>query len=361
MPPEDTGSLDEFAQNEALKELAGQIVESTPVVSDSVLSKRFTLAEAVLRQTSDADVTEAFGALRHFALELRVALTESEAYLTTLLLPTPVVAMLLGEEIDADALSEESAAPIIERLTTSGREYVDLLTLMLFTDSAVHGEITVSEARLDAIEESVGMVLDTAGGAPLYRLDCDVVVGEEERGAITLLLPESLMTGLARGLSGAAAAAAPAPAAAAEQPAGAKEAADEAMGAPATGLDDLGDLGDVEGDGEEAIPVTPLQFPDLPSRDVPLAAPQPLDLILDVTMRVSVELGRAKMSVQEILALGPGSVVELDKLAGEPVDILVNDRFIARGEVVMVDENFGVRVTEILVLGAGSKTMDRAA
>ena len=65
-------------------------------------------------------------------------------------------------------------------------------------------------------------------------------------------------------------------------------------------------------------------------------------------MRVSVELGRSSMSVEEILSLGPGSVVELNKLAGEPVDILVNDHLIARGEVVVVDENFGVRVTEIV-------------
>ena len=64
-------------------------------------------------------------------------------------------------------------------------------------------------------------------------------------------------------------------------------------------------------------------------------------------MSVTVELGRSSLSVEEVLALGPGSVVELDKLAGEPVDVLVNGRLIARGEVVVVDENFGVRVTEI--------------
>ncbi|MFH1484633.1 MAG: flagellar motor switch protein FliN [Chloroflexota bacterium] len=73
-----------------------------------------------------------------------------------------------------------------------------------------------------------------------------------------------------------------------------------------------------------------------------------IDLLLDVTLRVSVELGRAYLPIREILELGPGSVVELDKLAGEQVDILANDRVIAKGEVVVVDENFGVRVTDIL-------------
>lgn len=77
------------------------------------------------------------------------------------------------------------------------------------------------------------------------------------------------------------------------------------------------------------------------------APPPGLDLILDITLPITVELGRTKMLIRDILALGPGSVVELDRLAGEPVEILVNDRSIARGEVVIIDENFGVRLTHI--------------
>jgi flagellar motor switch protein FliN len=72
-----------------------------------------------------------------------------------------------------------------------------------------------------------------------------------------------------------------------------------------------------------------------------------LELILDITMPITVELGRTRMLIRDILALGPGSVVELDKLAGEPVELLVNDRPIAKGEVVVIDENFGVRLTQI--------------
>lgn len=71
-------------------------------------------------------------------------------------------------------------------------------------------------------------------------------------------------------------------------------------------------------------------------------------LLLDVPMRVTVELGRTKMTIKEILGLGEGSIIELDKLAGEPVDILVNDKLIAQGEVVVIDENFAVRVTKIV-------------
>lgn len=73
-----------------------------------------------------------------------------------------------------------------------------------------------------------------------------------------------------------------------------------------------------------------------------------LNMLLDIPLQVTVELGRTKRSVKEILEMSGGSIIELDKLAGEPVDILVNNRFIAKGEVVVIDENFGVRITDIL-------------
>ncbi|MBN2546217.1 MAG: flagellar motor switch protein FliN [Spirochaetes bacterium] len=73
-----------------------------------------------------------------------------------------------------------------------------------------------------------------------------------------------------------------------------------------------------------------------------------INLLMDVTMDLTVELGRTKRSIKYILGMGEGTVLELDKLAGEPVDILVNGKLIARGEVVVIDENFGVRVTEII-------------
>lgn len=73
-----------------------------------------------------------------------------------------------------------------------------------------------------------------------------------------------------------------------------------------------------------------------------------LDLILDIPLRVTVELGRTKMIVRELLGLGQGSVIELNKLAGEPMEILVNDKLVAKGEAVVVNEKFGVRLTDII-------------
>ncbi|MDH5161202.1 flagellar motor switch phosphatase FliY [Heyndrickxia oleronia] len=84
--------------------------------------------------------------------------------------------------------------------------------------------------------------------------------------------------------------------------------------------------------------------------EVQLAPPETrnLNMLLDIPLQVTVELGKTKRSVKEILELGTGSIIELDKLAGEPVDILVNRQLVAQGEVVVIDENFGVRITDIL-------------
>ena len=119
---------------------------------------------------------------------------------------------------------------------------------------------------------------------------------------------------------------------------------------------------------ESAAPVAPLGdrgVPNLVQMPVPTAVhpvqfmpltPEPpiadqshgIELLMDVALEVSVELGRSHMSIGEILALRTGSVIELDKLAGEPVDVSVNGTLIARGEVVVVDEKFGVRITEVV-------------
>jgi flagellar motor switch protein FliN len=73
-----------------------------------------------------------------------------------------------------------------------------------------------------------------------------------------------------------------------------------------------------------------------------------INLLMDVFLRVTVELGRTKMQLRQVLELQQGSVVELDRLAGDPVDVYVNERLFARGEVIVVDDKFGVRITEII-------------
>ena len=98
----------------------------------------------------------------------------------------------------------------------------------------------------------------------------------------------------------------------------------------------------------QPVNVQQAQFASFDTNVISQPEARNLNMLLDIPLQVTVELGRTKRSVKEILELSSGSIIELDKLAGEPVDILVNSRLIAKGEVVVIDENFGVRITDVL-------------
>lgn len=98
---------------------------------------------------------------------------------------------------------------------------------------------------------------------------------------------------------------------------------------------------------EPRVPVQRATFRPLPGSNGS-GGSQNIDLLLDVPLDLRVELGRTKKSIRDVLALGPGSVIELDRLAGEAVDVMVNGKLIAKGEVVVIDESFGIRVTDIV-------------
>lgn len=95
------------------------------------------------------------------------------------------------------------------------------------------------------------------------------------------------------------------------------------------------------------VNVQTAQFQPFNAGVSPLMQQENIDLIMDVPLEVTVELGRTNKSIKEILDFAPGTIIELDKLAGEPVDVLVNGKFVAKGEVVVIEESFGIRLTEI--------------
>jgi len=97
----------------------------------------------------------------------------------------------------------------------------------------------------------------------------------------------------------------------------------------------------------QKVTVNPVEFPTFDAEPVSNKG-HSIDLIMDVPLEITVELGRTIKTIKEILDFAPGTIVELDKISGEPVDILVNGKFIAKGEVVVIDENFGVRITDII-------------
>ncbi len=104
------------------------------------------------------------------------------------------------------------------------------------------------------------------------------------------------------------------------------------------------------------LPVKEIELPSFDQEEVYTEYLQPLSLLHDVQLHVKIELGRTRMFVEDVLRLSEGSVVELDRLAGDPVDVFVNDRLIARGEVLVLNDNFCIRVSEII-----SNSEDRAA
>jgi flagellar motor switch protein FliN/FliY len=129
-------------------------------------------------------------------------------------------------------------------------------------------------------------------------------------------------------------------------PAAAPRAPNPGMGGLGAGMPGMG-MGGMSAMMGQPANVQPVQFPNLSPHTVSQEAGN-ISLIMDVYMEMTVELGRTRKLIKEILGMGEGTIIELDKLAGEPVDILVNHKLIAKGEVVVIDENFGVRVTEIV-------------
>jgi len=96
-----------------------------------------------------------------------------------------------------------------------------------------------------------------------------------------------------------------------------------------------------------SAPPAPASFPSLDGGGA-APAPKNIDFILDIPMQVTVQVGSTKMVIRELLQLGQGSVIELEKLAGEPMEVLVNNKLVARGEVVVVNEKFGIRLTDVI-------------
>jgi flagellar motor switch protein FliN len=117
---------------------------------------------------------------------------------------------------------------------------------------------------------------------------------------------------------------------------------DEAAKEDFDALDDIGDIDEAEEGGDN------LDDDGVAAATTGVEGTKSLDLILDIPLTVAVELGRSKMLINDLLQLGQGSVIELTKLVGEPLEVLVNQKLVARGEVVVVNEKFGVRLTDIV-------------
>ena len=361
LPAEVAQSVGEGA--ERLLPFARHAAEVMVVGLERVVARTAQVHDVSVSVTEYPEVEREFSELDHVGFELRVALTETEAYLAAVLVPMEDLGSLFSLDVSAERLAdEEYVRAQLDTIAAGTRELLDLVSLTLFTEGLAGAEITLADHRRGQIDYSMGMVADVAQGVPPVRVDFELRLPDERITRITLVLPTTLLSRIAELLgseeeadvTAAVGAGVPEPVTAGVASAGAG-----APEPPGFGLGDEGrnvtplrpDIGGSGGGGDprhDDTPVHPVRFPPLTDTEGPVGVAHPLDLLMDVSMHVTVELGRSTMMVEEILQLGPGSVVELNKLAGEPVDILVNERLIARGEVVVVDENFGVRVTEII-------------
>ncbi|HAK74742.1 MAG TPA: flagellar motor switch phosphatase FliY [Sporomusaceae bacterium] len=178
-----------------------------------------------------------------------------------------------------------------------------------------------------------------------FRMEVEDLIDSEIMQIISVNVAKEMVESLMNAVQPAASQTAAAVAAPAPAPRAATAPQQQADPAPAYGQPLA--MAKPQAQPQPNVPVQPVQFAPLKPSGIPVIDPN-IALIMDVPLQVTVELGRTRKLIREILELSPGSVVELDKLAGEPVDILVNGKLIAKGEVVVIDENFGVRVTDIV-------------
>ena len=237
--------------------------------------------------------------------------------------------MMGGEGAESEEIGELHASAVGEAMNQMMGSSATAMAEMVgyrVDISAPHVEM------LDLREEAFGGSLGFDG--PLVRTSFQLQVGELLNTRLMQLMPIEFARGLVTALT-------PQPAAPqAAQPAAPAPAPPAPAGVPAAAEDDR---------HLHSVPVPVAQPVTFPSLDDMPAVPggSDISMLLDVPLQVTVELGRTQMRIRDVLELVPGSIVELDKLAGGPVDVLVNGKQIAKGEVVVIDEEFGVRITDV--------------
>jgi flagellar motor switch protein FliN/FliY len=325
-------------EDTALAALATVAREQVLAGLESITANRPTLEDISFGVTDAADLLSEFSALEHVGIDVLLSVPSGERMSAALMVALPDLGALLGIETSAERMSDpDFARAQLEMVSAASREFFDLISMTLFAETLKGVEAVPSGARLGDADATVSTV---AVDAPLVRIDVGMALPAGASVHIVALLPERFLDALGISLDGLTGADfEPTPLRREES------APFTAPGAaPLFGLDFEAPARPTR----EDVDVHPVRFPPLTESVQMQAERRSLDLIMDVSMRVTVELGRSSLTVEEVLSLGPGSVVELNKLAGEPVDVLVNDQLVAHGEVVVVDENFGVRVTEIV-------------
>ncbi|MFH0920097.1 MAG: flagellar motor switch protein FliN [Fibrobacterota bacterium] len=313
-------------QYDALKAPVGIIAEQVSTVLLTVLGKEISVSTAKIGAADEAKLTHQFGAGSVIIKVDFLQKVNGPLYFVYLKNDVAVLAdlMMMG---DGSAPYEEDHKDAIVELTNQ----------ILGAVTSTFG--TTFEAQVSVGTPSIED-FNLASGPALAETTCaDLTMRIEDIREVkfALLIPNGTAADLI-GIS---------------QRSSAATAAPSAGGGSAAGNDAGGfDFNDAAGLAS-GMPLQSFSQPaghlanDKASQFSSTGNPQ-MDMLLDVTLQVAIELGRTEMSIKKILELGPGSIIELDRMAGEPVDLLVNDKVVAKGEVVVVDENFGIRIVKLV-------------
>jgi len=322
-------------ESKALQEVASILAEESSVVLSTLLDKNIEIgvqgADAADEETLGSDFPESivvvdcpfasgFDATSHFLFNKALV-----AKLSDLIMMGDGTAEFSEDHIDAiqEAVNQMLGAAATA-LSTRLDKTVD------FQPSTAR-QVALAEAGLDF--------------AQLTAIDYQIQIEGAEEGKIALLIPHPVIQEISEVLGAGEEAAAPADAEMGEM--------DAAAAAEAGGLD-FASMGSGPAAAEAPSMAGMVEGTDL---DLGSSEKERLELLLDVKLDVTIELGRTVMLVRDILELGPGSVVELDKMAGETVDLLINNKKLAEGEVVVVDENFGIRITHLVSMAERIKML----
>jgi flagellar motor switch protein FliN/FliY len=250
------------------------------------------------------------------------------------------IASLMNKEenIELDAMAMSVIGEVVSQLVGT--------QITALTDKTGNKSIAAAAPEANNVPKAVAALPGGEFAGAVYQLD----LGDGKSNQIWEVYGPGVSSDIARALSGGAPAVPPAPPPAMGMGGMAMPGMQMGGAMPGMGMPVMGGAMGMPGMGGPmgaAANVQSVQFPNLMPRPTPQEQGN-IGLIMDVFMEMTVELGRTRKLIKDILGMGEGTIIELDKLAGEPVDILVNHKLIAKGEVVVIDENFGVRVTEIV-------------
>jgi flagellar motor switch protein FliN/FliY len=313
------------SERDTLGEVGNICMSSAATTLSLLLSRPVQITTPLVEVVGEEEVRAQFNAPAVIvSIDYKEGLDGRNVFLLTIPDASVVADLMMGGEgTPSDELSELHTSAIAEAMNQMMGSASTAMAEM------VDRRVDISAPQIQVLDLASETALEELGITDaMVRTSFQLRVGELLDTTLMQLMPVDFARALVDGLMQPAAPAAPA--------------AEPAPGADAPAEDDPRHL--------HALPAPPVAQPvTFPTLDDVPANPggSDISLLLDVPLQVTVELGRTQLKIRNVLELVPGSIIELDKLAGEPVDVLVNGKPIARGEVVVIDEEFGVRITDV--------------